>query len=77
MIYFKEDLIVERVLNKVHQRAVKGLIKFGVPMTRPDFTTIKWLEEAQEEALDLAVYLERLIDDLRVSTLPKNPPPCS
>lgn len=76
MISFKEDLIVERVLNKVHQRAVKGLVKFGVPMTRLDFTTIEWLEAAQEEALDLAVYLERVIDDLRVSTLPKNPPPC-
>lgn len=37
---------------------------YGVPMTRPDITTIEWLRHAQEEALDLAVYLERIIYDL-------------
>jgi hypothetical protein len=32
-------------------------------MTRTNLNTLDWLRHAQEEALDLAVYLERLIAD--------------
>lgn len=63
-IKFPEDLIVENVLNKIHSRAQVGLIKYGTSMLRDDIDTVEWLRHAQEEALDLAVYLERVIYDL-------------
>ena len=34
--------------------------RYGVSMARGDVSTEEWLRHAQEEALDLAVYLERL-----------------
>lgn len=34
---------------------------YGVAMTRTDIDYLAWLKHAQEEALDLANYLERLI----------------
>lgn len=63
-INYPEDLIVEKVLNKVKTRADTGLNKYGVSMLRPDLSTVQWLRHAQEEALDLAVYLERIVYDL-------------
>lgn len=59
------DPLVKRVIEKMHDRSVAGMRKFGVTMERPDVSTIKWLESAQEEALDLAVYLQRIIEDLK------------
>lgn len=51
-----EELVAARVL----QRREKGLAKYGVGVERDDLTALDWLQHAQEEALDLAVYLERL-----------------
>ncbi len=31
-------------------------------MERKDLTELQWLKHAQEEAMDLAVYLEKLIE---------------
>jgi hypothetical protein len=61
---YKDDPIVLKVLQRVKERSTAGMQTYGVPMTRPDVTTIEWLRHAQEEALDLAVYLERIIYDL-------------
>jgi hypothetical protein len=61
---FPEDPIVEKVLSRVKDRAVAGLASYGVSMLRPDVSTVEWLRHAQEEALDFAVYLERIIHDL-------------
>jgi hypothetical protein len=44
-------------------RAAIGLLKYGCDTTRTDLTRLEWLRHAQHEALDLAVYLERLIAD--------------
>ena len=33
-------------------------------MERDDLTPLDWLKHAQEEAMDLAVYLEKLIQEL-------------
>ena len=32
-------------------------------MDRKDLTKLQWLKHAQEEAMDLAVYLEKLIEE--------------
>lgn len=58
------DPIVQSVIERVAQRSEQGMKTYGVPMTRPDVSTIEWLRHAQEEAMDLAVYLERIISDL-------------
>lgn len=59
------DPNVEEVRRKLLNRAAAGLRKYGVDTTRGDLTTADFLHHAQEEALDLAVYLERLISDER------------
>jgi hypothetical protein len=45
----------------LQQRAQRGLKKYGVTMDRTDLTQLDWLRHAQEEMLDGAVYLEKLI----------------
>lgn len=58
------DPNVDAVCAMLQNRAQVGLKKYGVDTTRQDLTHIEWLKHAQEEALDLAVYLQRIITDL-------------
>ena len=51
------------VCAKIKQRAALGKEKYGTTMERDDLTPLEWLIHAQEEAMDLAVYLEKLIQD--------------
>ena len=53
--------IEEQVCYKILKRSEKGKKKYGVTMERKDLTELEWLKHAQEEAMDLAVYLEKLI----------------
>lgn len=55
------DPIVESVRAKLHQRSQAGIAKYGTTMERTDLSRVDWIHHAQEEALDLAVYLERMI----------------
>lgn len=55
--------IEDRVIDRIRERAMRGTLKYGVTMERKDLSRVDWLRHAQEEALDLAVYLERLIRD--------------
>ena len=57
----KTDPIVEAVRAKLLHRSQVGIAKYGVTLARPDLTRLDWLRHAQEEALDLANYLEVLI----------------
>jgi len=59
----QRDANVEAVRNKLHARAEIGLRKYGVTTERLDLSTLDFLRHAQEEAMDLAVYLQRLIRD--------------
>lgn len=52
-----EDVVCE----KIQTRAEFGLKKYGVTLERDDLSTLDWLIHAQEEAMDLANYLEVLI----------------
>lgn len=54
--------IENKVCEKIKQRAEVGLNKYGVTMDRTDLTPLEWLKHAQEEAMDLAVYLEKVIE---------------
>lgn len=64
------DSIVESVINKYKQRSNTGIKKYGVTMDRDDLTDVEWLTHAQEEALDLSLYLEKMI--VKKSNLEKN-----
>lgn len=55
--------IEDCVAAKLQSRASIGIAKYGVTMERTDLSRKDWLIHAQEEALDLAVYLERMIQD--------------
>ncbi len=54
-----EDLVCESIQG----RAQVGANKYGVTMERDDLRVTDWLKHAQEEALDLSVYLQRLLMD--------------
>jgi chromosomal replication initiation ATPase DnaA len=53
----------EGVIDKIRLRREAGRKKYGVTMERTDLKRLDWLRHAQEEAMDLAIYLERLIRD--------------
>jgi len=55
--------IEEQVCYKILKRSEEGKKKYGVTMERKDLTELQWLKHAQEEAMDLAVYLEKLIQE--------------
>ncbi|MDB4543214.1 hypothetical protein N9Z73_00035 [bacterium] len=57
--------IEDAVAKKIQDRAEVGKNKYGVTMERNDLTNIEWLTHAQEEAMDLAVYLEKIIKLLK------------
>ena len=53
--------IEDAACKKIQDRAAVGLNKYGTTMEREDFSKLDWLVYAQEEAMDLVVYLEKLI----------------
>lgn len=55
--------IEEAVIQKIRERRDRGRKKYGTTMERDDLSNVQWLIHAQEEAMDLAIYLERLIRD--------------
>ena len=54
--------IEEEVCFKILKRSDQGKNKYGVTMDRCDLNRLEWLKHAQEEAMDLCVYLQKLID---------------
>ena len=55
--------IEDAVCLDIQTRADIGLQKYGVTMERTDLNRKQWLQHAYEEALDMAIYLKRLIED--------------
>ena len=56
--------IEDAVMKKIYKRSLVGERKYGVSMERQDLTLKEWLIEAQQEAMDQAVYLEKAIQEL-------------
>lgn len=54
--------IEDEVCKKIAQRAEIGKSKYGVTMETAPLSRLEWLIHAQEEAMDLAVYLQKLIE---------------
>ena len=54
--------IEEQVCFKILKRSEVGKKKYGTTMEREDLSKLDWLKHAQEEAMDMAVYLQKLIE---------------
>jgi hypothetical protein len=52
--------IEEAVMQKIAARRDAGREKYGCSMERTDLDATDWIHHAQQEAMDLAVYLEKL-----------------
>ena len=61
----KTDRIVIQVLNQIAERSEKGLEKYGTNLERTDLETLDWIQHAQEEAMDLCLYLERIKEQIK------------
>ena len=56
-----EDISIEGIVcDKIQERKALGLNKYGTTMERTDLTIDEWLTHAQEEAMDLSIYLEKI-----------------
>ena len=55
------DKHVKAVISKIEARSEAGLKKYGTTLEREDLPELDWLIHAQEEATDLALYLQTLI----------------
>jgi hypothetical protein len=49
------------VIDDILFREEKGRAEYGTTMDRKDLTEEQWLQHAYEEALDLAIYLKKII----------------
>jgi hypothetical protein len=55
--------ILQLVIAELKVREERGLNKYGTTVDRNDLTELEWLQHAYEEALDLAVYLKKIINE--------------
>ena len=60
-----QDPIVDEVINKFVSRSDEGMKRFGKSMADNNAPALDWIDEAQEEAMDLVLYLERLKKELK------------
>ncbi len=54
--------IEDEVCKRIQQRAEVGKRKYGVTMETANLSHLEWLVHAQEEAMDLCVYLQKCIE---------------
>jgi hypothetical protein len=58
------DRITEALCAELRARAALGVRKYSTTLADAPLTPRELLEHAKQEALDLAAYLQRLIDDI-------------
>lgn len=61
----KKDKYVQSVKKKFEERSQTGIKKYNTTLEREDLNLIEWLNHAQEEAMDLTLYLERIKAELK------------
>lgn len=62
------DRIVDNVVLKILDRSEKGVIKYGTTLERTDIDLLGWIVHAQEEVMDMLLYLERIKHELQNQT---------
>ena len=55
-----KDSIVQSVKDQLDARSKRGISKYGTTLDRDDLRVKEWIQHAQEEAMDLVLYLEKL-----------------
>jgi len=53
--------ILYNIIDDLLAREEKGFKEYGTTMDRTDLSEVEWLQHAYEEALDLSIYLKKLI----------------
>lgn len=53
--------ILYSIIDDLLEREEKGLKEYGTTMDRTDLTEAEWIQHAYEEALDLSIYLKKII----------------
>lgn len=56
--------VSDRIKAMIDAQQVKGLNKYGKTVDDAKLTDAEWIKHAQEEIVDLLVYLEKLKDTL-------------
>lgn len=56
----KKDKFVQSVKKSFEQRSQIGIKKYNTSLEREDLSLLDWLQHAQEEAMDLTLYLEKI-----------------
>jgi hypothetical protein len=59
-----KDSVVYRIAQLLKNRSETGIRKYGTTLDRTDLEVKQWIDHAIEEALDLALYLERIKSEL-------------
>lgn len=55
-----KDTIVQSVIEQFKKRSEAGIKKYNTTLDRTDLKHLDWIQHAQEEAMDLILYLEKL-----------------
>jgi hypothetical protein len=53
--------ILDETIKDLYKREIRGLREYGTTMDRTDLSQDEWLQHAYEEALDLCLYLKKLL----------------
>jgi hypothetical protein len=61
----KTDSIVDSIIDEHIKRAEMGKTKYNNTLDRTDLSVIDYLQHAKEEAMDLALYLEKTLQMLK------------
>jgi hypothetical protein len=59
-----KDSVVYRIAALLKTRSETGIRKYGTTLDRTDLSVKQWIDHAIEEALDHALYLQKLKDSL-------------
>jgi len=54
--------IEQAVIDKIKTRAEFGEKKYKTTMERTDLSKLQWLQHAQDEMMDAAIYMQKLIE---------------
>lgn len=57
---YKKSSILKSVIKELKNREKVGFEKYNTTLDRKDLTISDWIQHAKEEALDLAMYLEKI-----------------
>lgn len=60
-----KDSVVYRIAHLLKNRSETGIRKYGTTLDRTDLEVKQWIDHAIEEALDLALYLERVKSEIK------------